>query len=314
MALRSVPFATIPGVRVGHAVDREGSTGVTVTRFDQGVPVVLDLRGGVAATYDTGSLSLESTFGRRWAIFFSGGSLYGLDAARGVRTRLLEEGIVHRAFRNPNAVLPISGAAIFDLPRHAAAIPDYLPLGYEAARSASQDPFGAGAIGAGAGATVGKYAGRRRASAGGLAAAAVRTPLGAHVGVMVVVNSVGAVRDPSSGRWVAGASTGRGRIIPPTYTARPSGARSNTTLAMVVTDLRFPRTELARMAIGVSAGLSRAIVPFATSYDGDMVFVASTERRAPRPAEDLDRVAGLAAELAVEATLRAVRSPRPVRG
>ncbi|MGI0140975.1 MAG: P1 family peptidase, partial [Thermoplasmata archaeon] len=136
----------------------------------------------------------------------------------------------------------------------------------------------------------------------------------AHVGVMVVVNSVGAVRDPSSGRWVAGASTGRGRIIPPTYTARPSGARSNTTLAMVVTDLRFPRTELARMAIGVSAGLSRAIVPFATSYDGDMVFVASTERRAPRPAEDLDRVAGLAAELAVEATLRAVRSPRPVRG
>ena len=160
---------------------------------------MVDVRGGASATYDTASLSLDSTFGRRWAIFFSGGSLYGLDAARGIRTRILETGGGHRAFRNPNPVVPISGAALFDLPRRREGLPDYLPLGYEAARRANRGPVAVGAVGAGAGATVGKYRGRARAMHGGVGSAAARRRGLGTVGVMVVVNSVGAVRDPASG-------------------------------------------------------------------------------------------------------------------
>ena len=132
---------------IGHAETPDHSSGVTAVLFDAPAPMVVDVRGGASATYDTASLSLEATFGRRWAIFFSGGSLYGLDAARGIRTRILETGGGHRAFSNPNVVVPISGAALFDLPRQKAAIPDYLPLGYEAARTATRGRVTGGAWG-----------------------------------------------------------------------------------------------------------------------------------------------------------------------
>jgi len=145
---------------VGHATNPEASTGVTAVLFDTAVPTVVEVRGGASATYDIASLSLDSTFGRRWALFFAGGSLFGLDAARGVRLRVLEQGGGHRAFSNPNLVAPVSGAALFDLPREKGPIPDYLPLGYEAAVRANRSEFAIGRVGAGAGATVGKYLGR----------------------------------------------------------------------------------------------------------------------------------------------------------
>ncbi|MGA8302453.1 MAG: P1 family peptidase, partial [Thermoplasmata archaeon] len=160
MAARTATLTLVPGVRVGQAEAPGGSSGVTVTLFDAPAPTVIDVRGGASATYDTASLSLDATFGRRWAIFFAGGSLYGLDAARGVRTRILETGGGHRAFQNPIPVVPISGAALFDLPQDMEELPDYLPLGYEAARRASRDAVAVGRFGAGAGATVGKYRGR----------------------------------------------------------------------------------------------------------------------------------------------------------
>src|SRR5208282_1638653 len=97
--------ASVAGVSVGQAETPDGRSGVTVVRFDSAVPTVVDVRGGASATYDTASLSLDSTFGRRWAVFFSGGSLFGLDAARGIRTRILETRGGHSAFRNPNRVV-----------------------------------------------------------------------------------------------------------------------------------------------------------------------------------------------------------------
>ena len=121
---RRIDFGRIPGLAVGHAETPERTSGVTVARFDAPFPTVIDVRGGASATYDTASLSLDATFGGRWAIFFSGGSLFGLDAARGVRTRIAEIGGGHRTFRNPNRVVPISGAAIFDLPLAEGPIPD----------------------------------------------------------------------------------------------------------------------------------------------------------------------------------------------
>ncbi len=317
MVARATSFSRIPGVRVGHAVAAGTASGVTVVRFDRARPVVVDVRGGASATYDIGSLSLAATYGRRWAIFFAGGSVFGLDAARGVRTRLLEEGDGHRAFANPNAILPITGAALFDLPTRTSPIPDYLPLGYAASRAASHAPFPDGATGAGAGASVGKYRGRSRASPGGLGAVAARSPWG-RVGALVVVNAVGAVRDPTTGAWVAGARDRRGAIDPPDGRGdRRRPGDSHTTLALVVTELVLGRPALARVAEIAAGGLARAVVPYATSLDGDLLFVASREARrlSPRagPIETIvDRIGAMAADLVVEATLRAVR--RPARG
>jgi L-aminopeptidase/D-esterase-like protein len=307
-----IDFASIRGLRVGQAETPDGSSGVTAVLFDTAVPTVVDVRGGASATYDTASLSLDATFGRRWAIFFAGGSLYGLDAARGIRTRILESGGGGVAFRNPNPVVPISGAALFDLPRKKGPIPDYLPLGYEAASRAGAGRVAHGPYGAGAGATVGKYLGRHRAMRGGIGAAAVRLPGRGAIGVLAAVNAVGAIRDPGSGRWVAGARHPRGGIAPPRHAASSSAPPTGTTLALVATDLDLPRSMLARIAAMTHTGLASAIVPFHSSTDGDVVFAVATgaagsPRREKRPGETADHLGLVAAELAGAAVRSAVR-------
>jgi L-aminopeptidase/D-esterase-like protein len=309
---------SVRGVRVGHAEDPDGTSGVTAVLFDGPVPAVVDVRGGASATYDTASLSVEATFGRRWALFLAGGSLFGLDAARGIRTRILETGGGHRTFGSPFRLAPISGAALFDLPRREGPLPEYLALGYEAARTAGEGPVREGRVGAGAGATVGKYFGRARAMRGGLALRVSALGRRAHVGVVVAVNAVGAVRDPSTGRWVAGARDRRGRVVPPPPTLSPLPAGVGTTLAIVFTDLAVERPALARIAAIVHGGLARSIVPYQTSVDGDVVFAAATGAagRPPRaryPGANADTLGSLAAECAAEAVLAAVRAANRAR-
>ncbi len=312
VAPSTLDLSRVGGLAVGHAEDPEASSGVTAVLFDAAVPTVVEVRGGASATYDTASLSLDSTFGRRWALFFAGGSLYGLDAARGVRLRVLERGGGHRAFRNPNLVAPVSGAALFDLPRTKGPIPDYLPLGYEAARRASREEVPVGRVGAGAGATVGKYLGRDRAMRGGIGTAATRVGRRGSLGVLLVVNSIGGVRDPSTGRWVAGARDDRGRIAPPGVAPPVADPSSGTTLGLVVTDLEVDRPSLARVVAMAHAGLASTVTPFHSATDGDVLFGASTGTAGPAPSlgragGEADRLGFLAAQLAVRASLGAVR-------
>jgi L-aminopeptidase/D-esterase-like protein len=312
VAVRPLSFSRIRGLSVGQAETPDGTSGVTVVLFDAATPTVVEVRGGASATYDTASLSLDSTFGRRWALFFSGGSLFGLDAARGVRLRVLERGGGHRAFRNPNPVAPVSGAALFDLPRKAGPIPDYLPLGYEAARRASREEVAVGRVGAGAGATVGKYLGRDRAMHGGLGTAAARIGRGS-IGVLLVVNAVGAVRDPSTGKWVAGAQGPGGAVTPPPGDSRRGDRTGGTTLGVVATDLAVDRPTLARVVAMCHAGLASAISPFHSSTDGDVLFGVATGAvgRPPaerRPGETADRLGTEAAVQVVRAALSAVRA------
>jgi L-aminopeptidase/D-esterase-like protein len=309
----TLDFARVGGLAVGHAETPDADSGVTAVLFDSAVPTVVEVRGGASATYDTASLSLDSTFGRRWALFFAGGSLYGLDAARGVRLRVLERGGGHRAFRNPNLVVPISGAALFDLPVHTGPIPDYLPLGYEAALRASRDEVPVGRVGAGAGATVGKYLGRSRAMHGGIGTAAARVGRRGTLGVLLAVNAVGALRDPRTGTWVAGARDDRGRVSPPRSGPARRDPTSGTTLGLVATDLEVSRPTLARVVAMAHVGLASAITPFHSATDGDVLFGVSTGTSGPAPTEErpggtADHLGGLAAELAVRASLGAVRA------
>lgn len=308
----TIDFAEVGGLAVGHAETPECSSGVTAVLFREAAPTVVEVRGGASATYDVASLSLDATFGRRWAIFFAGGSLFGLDAARGVRLRVLEVGGGHPVFRNPNPVAPVSGAALFDLPRTRGPIPDYLPLGYEAARRASRDEVPVGRVGAGAGATVGKYLGRDHAMHGGVGAAALRLGRRGSLGVLVVVNSLGAVRDPATGRWVAGALDSERRVVPPPPATPTTDGSTGTTLGLVVTDLETDRPTLARVVAMAHAGLASAVAPFHSATDGDVLFGAATGTAGRAPREErtganADRLGVLASQLVVRATLGAVR-------
>jgi L-aminopeptidase/D-esterase-like protein len=303
---------------VGRAESPDGRTGVTVLLFRAAIPTVVDVRGGASCTYDTASLALDATFGRRWAIFFAGGSVYGLDAARGVRTRLLESGAGHVAFSNPNPVTPITGATLFDLPTRRGVVPDYLPLGYEAARNARAGPVADGRVGAGAGATVGKYLGRGRSMPGGEGSASETVRGLGTVGVLAIVNAIGAIRDSSKGTWRAGATRSSGAIVPPDSVppARPAPGRG-TTLAVAVVQLALERRLLQRIAGQVHAGLSRAVVPVHSSLDGDVVFAVSTgTRRPPRrersPGAVVDALGAAAGRCTERAILRAIRPTRDV--
>lgn len=312
VATRRHDLTDVRGLSVGQAESSDGTTGVTVVRFAVAAPTVVDVRGGASATYDTASLAVEATFGRRWAIFLAGGSVFGLDAGRGVRARILESGGGHRAFSNPNRVVPISGAALFDLPTREGPMPDYEALGHRAAERAARRKVAQGAVGAGAGATVGKYLGKARSMHGGIGSSAVRLRGDITVGVLVAVNAVGAIRDPDSGRWIAGARSPRGGISPPGRAWNRAGRSRGTTLTIVATDAPLDRPGLARVAAIVHTGLARAIVPYHTSTDGDVVFASSTSARElgrsdGAPGVAADRIGTAAADRAVASVLAAVR-------
>lgn len=313
----------VDGVQVGHATAPSGATGVTVVVLATGAPAVVDVRGGASGTYDTASLGLDATFGRRWALFVSGGSLFGLDAARGIRSTLLRDGHGVRAFGHRRRLAPLSGAVIFDLPADDRPLPDYAELGRRATEAAGRGPLAHGRVGAGAGATVGKYLGRPAAMPGGVGSAARALGNGRSVGVLSVVNAAGAIRDPSTGRWLAGAMGPRGRIVPPSEGPLGALPGRGTTVSIVVTDLPLSRPQLARVAAITHAGIGRTVVPYLTAVDGDVVFAATTSagRPAPerQPGSSADRVGRWAADAAVDAVLTAVRTdlhqlPRPARG
>jgi L-aminopeptidase/D-esterase-like protein len=305
--------AHVRGVEIGSAESADGQSGVTVVLFPKPAATVVDVRGGASATYDVASLSLESTFGIRWALFLTGGSLFGLDAAAGIRQYVLDRGGGVPFFTNPHRVAPVSGAALFDLPSEPGPLPDYRALGLDAARRARPGPVATGRVGAGAGASVGKYLGRPSAMPGGLGWAVRRVGDRGHLGALVAVNAVGAVRDPSSGAWVAGARGPGGRVVPPSGESPTTSRGVGTTLVIVVTDLLVPRPALQRVAAMTHAGLGGAIVPFASASDGDVTFVASTgEAGAPpkelRPGATADLLGAAGAACAVEATISAVRA------
>ena len=151
-------FASL-GIAVGHASDDEGGTGCTVVR-----PVEGAMRGAAAVvgratgTRDLLPLVSHHLVDRIDAIFLTGGSAYGLDAAAGVMRWMEERG---RGFPVGGGVVPIVPAAvIFDLsPLGRFASRPTAEMAYRAADDARAENIGEGSVGAGTGATVGKAAG-----------------------------------------------------------------------------------------------------------------------------------------------------------
>lgn len=296
----------VPGIRVGHATDAVGLTGCTVVLCPEGGVVAADVRGGAPGTRETDLARPGQLVERAHAVLLTGGSAYGLDAASGVMRYLEEQG---RGFPTPAGVVPIVPAAVlYDLslgdPR---ARPD-AAMGYEACRAATGGPVAEGNVGAGTGASVGKLLGPAFAMKSGLGTASVRLRGGGVVGAVVAVNAAGDVRDPRTGRIVAGARAPDGtfldaacRLLAGEPPADLPG--QNTTIGCVATDVRLTKEQAAVVARMAHAGLARTIEPAFTPYDGDTVFVLSCGDR------DGDvTLVGLAAARAVEeAILRAVR-------
>ncbi len=328
----------IRGVLVGHAQNDEALTGCTVVLTPGGAVAGVDVRGSAPGTRETDLMRPCNQVEKIQAVVLSGGSAYGLDSASGAMRFLEEKGV---GFTTPFGVVPIVGAAvIYDLGLGDAKVRPDAEMGYAACVAASPGPCREGNVGAGTGATVGKMLGPEYAVKGGLGTYAIELPgLGqseaedcAHgdggpvlVGALAVVNSLGDVVDPWSGRVVAGAyDRSAGRFVGPgacragaTATGQgQAGVCMNTTIAVVATNAILDKEGANKVAQMAQDGLARAVVPAHTMYDGDTVFCLSTAERplSGDKAADLTAIGSLAAEVLAAAVVRAVEAANTAGG
>jgi len=299
-------FAAL-GLRVGHATDAPGGTGVTVVRGDGPFRAAAAILGRATGTRELDALSPAHLVDRVDAIVLTGGSAYGLGAADGVMKWMEERG---RGFDVRVGVVPIVPAAvIFDLAPLGSHLARPTPaMAYEACERAAAR-FDEGSVGAGTGATVGKGAGPERAMKGGVGAHVERAGSLA-VGALAVVNALGDVRD-GDGRIIAGARADGGgfvdlaRAMAQGIAAGPRAPVGNTTLAVVATNAALSRLELAQVARAAEAAYARRITPVGTSFDGDVIFAVGAIEGPPAAGIQVEALAVRALEMAVERAVRA---------
>jgi L-aminopeptidase/D-esterase-like protein len=303
----------VPGVLVGHATDREGLTGCTAVLFEEPYAVVgVDVRGSSPGTRETDRLAPMGTVRRTHALLLTGGSAFGLAAAEGVVSYLEERGV---GLDVGVARIPlVSAAVLFDLLTGSPAARPGPEMGYEAAASAKSWDFPQGSVGAGTGATVGKVLGMERAMKGGLGSASVGLDGGLVVAALAAVNAFGDIRDPETGRILAGPRLEDGTLGDTVELLPEAASRlrwtENTTLGIVATNAGLSKNGANKVAQMAHNGLARVVHPVHTTVDGDVIFAASLGAvDAPT-----DIVGAWAGRVMQEAILRAVREAEGVPG
>ena len=289
----------VAGLEIGAAEYPEGPTGCTVFHFPAVASLHIDVRGG-SPGINGEHLTLTN------AICFAGGSLYGLEASTGVAAELFAR---HEYSTKWQDIALVSGAIIFDYGRRGNAIYPDKELGRAAVRAARPGRFPLGPHGAGMSATAGHGASAELSGQGG----AIRVIGAARVAVFIVVNAYGAIVD-RKGDVVRGnrdASLGKrrraedviaetGSYDPPPGRAR--GVTQNTNLTLLLTDQKLDPLQLRSIARQVHASLARAIQPFNTRWDGDVLFAVTTQR-VEDPTLDEVSLGVIASEVAWDAVL-----------
>jgi L-aminopeptidase/D-esterase-like protein len=285
-------LTALPGVRVGHSTHLDLLTGCTVIVFDRRTPVAYQSYGGTVGSFNTEGLRAGKTYYKVDAVFIAGGSAAGLIAAAPIIECLRSDG--HGTPLGPDGTVinpSITGAVIHDQGTSLAQFD--ARYGAEAYLAATSDPVPGGNVGAGTGATVGKYrwldgGAHTGAMKAGVGSARVDLGNGIVVCALSVVNAIGNVVLPSGEILAGNRSEGGGwesyEALSDFLTAGPPpGDRSNTTISVVGINVDLGATEhYERVAHLATHGHVRAINPVHTSGDGDTVFVFSTgELRSP---------------------------------
>jgi L-aminopeptidase/D-esterase-like protein len=263
-----------PGLQIGVAEYPEGPTGCTVFVFDDYASSHCDVRGGSPGVIGEGYPLVN-------AVCFAGGSIYGLEAATGAAAELFAR---RRYSTQWNEIQLVGAGIIFDYGRRANAIYPDKELGRAAVRATRADRFPMGPHGAGSLATAGHGESAEIAGQGG----AFRHVGPTRVAVFTVINAYGAIvdrvgdvvrgnRDASGKRRRAEDVVAQdGAYDPPP--ARTRAVTRNTNLTLLVTDQKLDALQLRSVARQVHASMSRAIQPFNTRWDGDILFAVSTQR------------------------------------
>lgn len=295
-----------PAVQVGTGEYEEGPTGVTVFHFDRRSLAAVDVRGGGPGTVNTDYLRLGYDAPELDTVVFAGGSWYGLEATTAVASALKEDGV--RGGHWDNIALSV-GAIIYDLGgrRLNEIVPDKR-LAQAAFRAARPGVFPLGAQGAGRLAVTGSLFGCNAYSGQG---GAFRQVGQVKIAAFVMVNALGVVttRDGKVAAcygddgWpkdltIAALLAGYPASRKPGWTGAPNAdaPARNTTVSLIVTNQKLKPAELQRLAIQVHGSMGRALQPFATEFDGDVLYAVSTgeleDEAAMLPTVDLGVVGG----------------------
>ena len=286
MELFEGSITDVHGIRVGHAQNRAARTGVTVVLLSRdGAVGGVDVRGAAPGTRETELLKPGNLVEKVNAVVLAGGSAFGLDSAGGVM-RYLEQngvGIDMGVCRVP--IVP--AAVIYDLSVGDPKVRPDAAMGIAACERAGKETA-QGQVGAGTGATVGKLVPGGIPQNGGLGSAAITLPSGVTVGAIAVVNAVGDIYHPHTGRLLACATMEDGTSMPAEsllygHVPAPKPRRipepgQNTTIAVIATDAALTKEQANRLASVAHDGLARAIRPVHTQMDGDTVFALATGR------------------------------------
>jgi L-aminopeptidase/D-esterase-like protein len=305
----------IPGIRVGHVSDFQAITGCTAILCPQGAVGGVDIRGSATGTEETPVLDPGHVTNEVHGILLAGGSAFGLEAASGVRRYLEQQGA---GFETGAGKVPLVPAAIlFDLAIAKKGVRPTVAMGEAAAAAATADAVKEGSVGAGTGATVGKVLGMKQAMKSGVGSFTVTLPNGVMVASLAVVNAFGDVRDPATGKIVAGArKAADSSEFADTIEHMKGGtvgggfAVRNTTLVVVATNARLTKVQANKLAQQGSLGMARTIFPVNTMFDGDITFALSL---GDRPA-DINVLGVAAAEAVAGAIVRAVKLAKTLGG
>lgn len=312
--MKEIKFTDIDGIKVGNAQNLEAATGCTVIICEEGATGGVDVRGGSPGTRETDLLEPENLVDKIHAVVLAGGSAFGLDAASGVMKYLEERNI---GFDVQVTKVPIvASAVLFDLGIGDFRVRPDFNMGYEACLNATDKECPNGNVGAGTGATVGKFFGPNRAMKGGLGSYAVQIG-DLQVGAIVAVNALGDIVDNDTGEIIAGLLDEKGEKLIGTeeemakvYNEKRNLFSGNTTIGVVATNGIFTKAQMKKLASMSHNGYARAIRPAHSIFDGDTIFTMATGK----VEADLSVVGFLAATVMEKAIVKAIKSAESLYG
>lgn len=285
---KEISIKEIKGIRIGQAENAEAGTGCTVFLSEKGMAAGLDVRGGGPASRESQLLNPLAAAQAIHGILLAGGSAFGLGGADGVMKYLEERGIGFEV--GPSLKVPlVCQADLFDLTVGDPHIRPDKAMGYEACINAEKDGTG--------NYRDGNY--------------------GAGCGAVVAVNALGDIYDWKTGQKIAGLLAENKKSFRSTEELMYASTKvvenkftGNTTIGVVLTNGKFHKTSLCKIAGMAYDGFARSIRPVHTSADGDSIYAVSVGN----VSADQDLVGTLAGEVMSEAIIRAVESAESAYG
>ena len=281
--MKEIKINDIENIKIGNA--QNDATGCTVIICERGAITGLDVRGGGPASRESELTKPFASTEIIHAILLSGGSAFGLDASGGVMKYLEERNI---GFDVGITKVPlVCQSCIFDLRIGNYKIRPDINMAYKACENAQSNNPKMGNYGAGCGASVGKIFGIDYAMKSGLGFYAIQID-NVKIGAIVVVNAFGDIYDYDSGKMIAGPlnenkngfRSSEDELIKITQNKNLSFSSvsnniTNTTIGAIITNAKFTKSQMGKIASMAHNGFARTIKPVHTTLDGDSIYAMS---------------------------------------